>query len=138
MKFKMKLVIAFVAAVFLALAASATAMAGTPSGATTPLAPGPISGTTLSVDASVKDSVFPAVPFGYAIQNECFFSGRTSGRPDAIQHDDIVYWTSFDANGAHAIMPVYLQSIPAGSACKVFLVKNNTVVKGSTTSYKVN
>jgi hypothetical protein len=34
-------------------------------------------------------------------------------------------------------MPVYLQSVPAGASCKVSLVANNTVVKGSTTSYIV-
>ena len=34
-------------------------------------------------------------------------------------------------------MTVNLLTVPAGSACKVFLVKNNTVVKGSTTKYKV-
>jgi hypothetical protein len=34
-------------------------------------------------------------------------------------------------------MPVYLQSIPAGSKCKVFLMRNNTQVKGSVTAYTV-
>ena len=34
------------------------------------------------------------------------------------------------------IMPVYLQTVPQDASCKVSLVRNNTVVKAST-SYKV-
>jgi hypothetical protein len=35
-------------------------------------------------------------------------------------------------------MPIYLnQPVPVGSKCKVFLIKNNTVVKGSTSTYTV-
>ena len=54
------------------------------------------------------------------------------------QRDDIVYWTDQDANGNPQVtVPVYLQSIPAGSSCKVSLVKTNTIVKGSTVGYSV-
>jgi hypothetical protein len=34
-------------------------------------------------------------------------------------------------------MPVYLQSIPAGTSCKVFLMRGNNQVKGSVTTYTV-
>ncbi len=34
-------------------------------------------------------------------------------------------------------MTVNLLTVPAGSVCKVFLVNNNTVVKGSVTKYSV-
>ena len=77
----------------------------------------------------------PVVPYEYAIQNECDLPGKAGS---TLQRDDIVYWTSEDSNGdPHVTLPVHLQSISAGSKCKVFLVRNNTVVKGSTTSYTV-
>jgi hypothetical protein len=41
------------------------------------------------------------------------------------------------ANQPHTTMPVYLQSIPAGSKCKVFMMRGNVQVKGSVTSYTV-
>ena len=38
----------------------------------------------------------------------------------------------------HTVMPVYLQSIPEGSKCKVFLMRGNTQLKGSVSSYTVD
>jgi len=78
----------------------------------------------------------PVVPYEYAIQNECAFPHKGGS---SLQNDAIVTWTSEDANGdPHVTLPINLQSIPAGSKCKVFLVRNgNVVVKGSTTSYTV-
>ena len=93
----------------------------------------PTSGSTLQVDVSVT-STAPVVAYEYAIQNECAFPHRSGS---SYQRDDIVYWT-FEVDGVpHAIMPVYLQTVPAGSSCKVFIAKNNVVVKGSTTLYTV-
>ena len=44
-----------------------------------------------------------------------------------------------DSNGNPQVtMPVYLQSVPAGASCKVTLVRNNTVLKGSAKSYMRN
>jgi hypothetical protein len=44
-----------------------------------------------------------------------------------------VAWTDQDPFGNPQVtMPVYLLSVPSGSSCRVSLVKNNTVVKGST------
>ena len=128
----MKRLIAFTAAALATLAWAAPATAAPFSGTTT-LVGTPISGSTLTVEASLTSNG-PVVAYEYAIQNECAFPQR-SGR--SYQRDDIVYWT-FEVDGVpHTTMPVYLQSVPAGSKCKVFLVKNNTVVKGSTTSYTV-
>jgi hypothetical protein len=93
----------------------------------------PLAGTTLDVDVYI-DSVYPVVPFEYAIQNECSLPDK-GGR--TIQRDDIVYWTDVDSDLPHAVMPVYLQSIPEGSKCKVFLMRGNVQVKGSVTSYTV-
>jgi hypothetical protein len=133
--------IAIVAAAVLALVVAAPAVAAPTTGGTAPgidpatgLPSQPVSGATFYVDASVH-SITPVVPYEYAIQNECAFPQRSGS---SLQHDDIVYWTSQDSNGdPHVTMPIYLQSVPPGSKCKVFLVRNNTAVKGSTSSYTV-
>jgi hypothetical protein len=93
----------------------------------------PTTGTTLEVEVSI-DSIIPVVPFEYAIQNECNL-GSKGGR--TVQRDDIVYWTFEEDVTPHAVMPVYLQSIPAGTSCKVVLMRGNNQVKGSVTSYTV-
>lgn len=129
----MKRSIALTAGVLAALLVTAPVSAGQATGATTFVNPPPTSGTTLQVDVSVT-SAGPVVAYQYAIKNECVFPGRTGS---SYQRDDIVWWT-FEVGGVpHAIMPVYLQSVPAGSSCKVFIMKNNVVVKGSTTAYAV-
>lgn len=135
----MKQLTIFVVLVLLVFGSAATASAGQATGTTTLLGT-PISGLYVDVDVSVVSST-PVVAYEYALQNECYFSGRPSGRPDSYHRDDIVDW-NFSApppNGdvPHAIMTVNLLTIPAGSACKVFLVKNNQKVKGSTTIYEV-
>jgi len=99
----------------------------------TDLVGSPVAGTTLEVDVFI-DSVYPVVPFEYAIQNECSLPNK-GGR--TIQRDDIVSWTDVDNDLPHAVMPVYLQSIPEGSKCKVFLMRGSVQVKGSVTSYTV-
>lgn len=125
--------IAVAAGVLAALLASAPASAAQASGTTSWGSQVPTSGQTLDVDVSVSTAA-PVVAYEYAIQNECAFPHR-SGR--SVQRDDIVYWT-FAVDGVpHAVMPVYLQSVPAGSACKVFLVKGTVVVKGSVSTYTV-
>ena len=122
------------AAVLILLIAAAPAAAAPPTSGSTELqAPGPIAGETLWVDASIR-SVIPVVPYEYAIQNECAFPARSGS---SYQRDDIVYWSQGTDGYPHALLPVHLQSVPAGSTCKVFLVHNHTVAKGSTTSYTV-
>ena len=129
----MKLLAVLAAVVLLMLAGSLTASAA-PNTGTTTLGTA-VSGSQVDVDVSVTGGM-PIVPYEYAIQNQCYFNGKASGNPDSFQRDDIVFW--FDVGGvAHATMPVYFHDIPAGSACKVFLIRNNTVVKGSTTIYPV-
>jgi hypothetical protein len=128
----MKRSTAIATGILAALIAATPASAGPISGDTNLLDP-PVTGTTVDVEASV-DSVIPVVPYEYAIQNECSLPDK-GGR--TIQRDDIVYWTYEEDGVPHAVMPVYLQSIPEGSKCKVFLMRNNTQVKGSVTSYMV-
>jgi hypothetical protein len=118
--------------VLMGLIVAAPVTAGPPyTGTTTPLDPAQ-TGTTMNVQVSVTSET-PVVPYEYAIQNECKLPDRTL----VYQHDDIVSWTFVDGGAPSAIMPVYLQSVPAGANCKVFLVRNNTTVKGSTTWYSV-
>jgi hypothetical protein len=94
----------------------------------------PPTGDTVYVTFTVFGTA-PVVPYEYALQNTCAYpkSHFTLG-----QRDDIVTWTDRDANGNPMVtMPVYLQSVPAGATCKVYLVRNNTAVKGSTITYTV-
>ena len=130
----MKVIALPAAAVLLALATLLTVSAAPNTGTTTLLGPA-VSGSQVDVDVSVSGTT-PIVPFEYDVQNQCYFNGKASGNPDSYQRDAILYW--FDVDGvAHATMPLYFHDIPAGSACKVFLIRNNTAVKGSTTIYLV-
>ena len=116
----------------LIVASSVIAAGPQPSGTTTLLGAAQ-TGTTVMVRVTVR-SVSPVVPAEYAIQNECQLPDKTR----TIQHDDIIYWTDTSASGdPQTDMPVYLQSIAAGAKCKVFLMRNNTAVKGSTSTYTV-
>jgi hypothetical protein len=141
----MKRSISVVGALVLAAALAAPVLAGGPpvtGNVVAGIDPGtglvdhPSTGQTFFVDASVHSGAIPVVPYEYAIRNECGIAGKPGY---STQQDDIVTWTSQDANGdPHVTMPIYLQTVPAGSKCKVFLVRNgNVVVKGSTLSYTV-
>ncbi|HEU5244579.1 MAG TPA: hypothetical protein VFU33_09270, partial [Gaiellaceae bacterium] len=102
------------------------------------LNPPPTSGATLDVRFTVFGGT-PVVPYEYALQNVCITPNQKGGSFTIGQHDPIVYWTDQDAQGDPQVtMPVYLESVPAGSSCKVSLVRNNTVVKGSTVAYTVS
>jgi hypothetical protein len=115
------------------LVAAPVSGAGPISGDTTVPEP-QTAGNTIMVEATVT-SVVPVVPFEYSIQNECSFPGKSGS---SYQRDDIVYWTDEEPGVPHTVMPIYLQSVPTGSKCKVFLMRNNTQVKGSVTSYTVD
>ncbi len=132
----MKRSLGLAAGLLAALVVAAPVSAGPAKGHIEPAdASTPTSGQTFLVDASI-DTTAPVVAYEYAIQNECKFPNRTGS---SLQRDDIVYWTFDPGDGLpHAILPVYLQAVPVSSTCKVVLVKNNTVVKGSTYSYTVN
>lgn len=126
------------------VAAAAGLLAGllvvAPAGAAGPLYTGntdllgaPVSGTTLMVRVSVT-SEGPVVPYEFQIQNECQLPAK-GGR--TVQRDDIVTWVFEEDGDPHTDMPVYLQSIPDGSKCKVFLTRGNVQLKGSVSSYTV-
>jgi hypothetical protein len=129
----------FAAVALLALSVTATVIASAATGTTT-LLDLPTAGSSAELDVSVVNST-PVQPHEYALQNECYFSGRVSAPPDSVQKDDIVGWI-YSApppygDVPHAIMTVHLDAVPAGSICQVFLVKGNSVVQGSTTTYRV-
>jgi hypothetical protein len=130
----MKRSISVLAGLVLALGVAGQATAGPPTTGSIVLIDAPTSGETMNVDASVHSNT-PVVPYEYAIRNECGIAGKPGY---SIQQDDIVYWTSGTLTDPHVTMPIYLQSVPSGSKCKVFLIRNGTVtVKGSTVSYTV-
>lgn len=91
-------------------------------------------GTTMEVQVVVF-SAGPVVPYEIAIQNECQLPDR-GGR--TVQRDDIIEWVDAQGPNPHTTMPIYLQSIPESSKCKVFLVRGNTQLKGSVSSYVVD
>ena len=115
------------------LVAAPVTAAGPIAGDTTVPSP-QTSGTTIMVEATIT-SIVPVVPFEYAIQNECSLPAKGG---TTIQHDDIVYWIDEEPGVPHTVMPIYLQSIPKDAKCKVFLMRGNTQVKGSVTSYVVD
>jgi hypothetical protein len=128
---------AFTGAIVLALVVVAAASGGQTSASTDLLAPGPLSGQTLYVTFTVV-STTPVVPYEYALENTCTYPPKTFGHRTLGQHDAIVTWTDEDADHNPVVtMPVYLQSVPTGSACRIALVDNNTVVKGSAVTYTV-
>lgn len=127
-----RLALGALAATSAAVLLAPPAAAGQTTGSTELLGP-PVSGTTVLVDVSVV-STAPVVPYEYAYVNRCSLPHRSG---TSLQRDDIVAWT-LDVGGVpHATVPVDLGSVPSGSACTVFLVRNNTVVKGSSTAYTV-
>jgi hypothetical protein len=127
--------LAALASVLLIALATASPVSAAPNTATTVLSDStPSTGTTLYVTFTVFGTT-PVVPYEYALQNTCAYP---KGHFTLGQHDDIVYWTDQDGSGNPQVtMPVYLQSVPIGASCRVSLVRNNTVVKGSTRSYSV-
>jgi hypothetical protein len=118
----------------LTLALTATVSAGPLYTGDTELLGAPAAGATLDVEVSVT-SEGPVVPYEFQIQNECQLPNKGAR---TVQRDDIVTWVYEEDAAPHTVMPVYLQSIPIGSRCKVFLTRGNVQLKGSVTSYTVS
>jgi hypothetical protein len=133
----MKRLAAAATVLLLALAIASQAGAAPNTASTYLQPPGPHAGSTLYVTFTVYGTT-PVVPYEYALQNTCVYPSKTWGNYTLGQHDDIASWTDKDADGnPQTTMPVYLQSVPEGSKCRVSLMRNNTIVKGSTQSYTV-
>src|SRR6478672_2579324 len=114
----MKMRMTLGATAVIALLAVSTAGAQ-PNSATTTLLGTPTAGETLMLKFEVSGTT-PVVPYEYALQNTCALKG---GHFTLGQHDDVVYWSDTDLDGKpDAIMPVYLQTVPVGASCRVYLV----------------
>jgi hypothetical protein len=96
----------------------------------------PIAGTSVAVDVSIVSET-PVVAYEYALVNECYLSGKPSGRADTYQRDDIVSWNFSAGDVPHATMLIGLESIPVDAVCKVYIVRGNALVKDSLTQYTV-
>ena len=138
----MKLIAVVAGMVLFVLSVSVVA-AGQASGTTTILGPsgGPYdfsahANTPTDVDVSITGGA-PIVPYEYSILNQCWFSAKISGPSDSYERFDLIGpW--FDVGGTpHTTVTVNNNPVPANAACKVSIVHNNTVVKGSTTIYTV-
>ena len=108
----------------------------------------PASGTTTVLGDAHQDqpvdvrvrivSDAPIVPYEYSVLNQCWFSGRYAGHFDSYERFNLIGpWFAGPGGSAETTVTVNLQPIPADSVCKVSIVRNNTTVKGSTTSYTV-
>jgi len=137
----MKFVSAVIIACGIALAVSNVASAGTASGSTTILGaatPNAVTDTPTDVEVSISTTA-PVVPYEYSLVNRCWFDGKTSGPSDSYERFDLVGPWSEPSPGdpPTTVETVNVQPVPAGAKCKVNIVKNNTAVKGSTTTYSV-
>jgi len=140
----MKLITITVFAALLALGSVATASAGPGSGLTTNLGPsggsydGKAHATTLTDVDTAIDGGAPVVPYEYSVVNQCWFSGKTTSPADSYERFDLIGPWFVGSDGLpHATVTVNNNPVPAGAACKVFIVHTNTTVKGSTTGYTV-
>jgi hypothetical protein len=128
--------IAVISVFALTLGVWSPALAGTATGAVEFKPEAAITGASLVVDVSVVSET-PVVAYEYALVNECYLSGKPSGRADTYQRDDIVNWNFSDGDVPHATMLVGLESIPVDAVCKVYIVRGNALVKDSLTQYTV-
>ena len=137
----MKYLSALIIACAISVAAAGLAKAGTASGTTTilgPAAPNATADTPTDVRVTISTTA-PVVPYEYSLVNRCWFNGKTSGPSDSFERFDLIGPWSEPSPGAPptTVETVNVQPVPAGAKCKVYIIKNNTVVKGSTTSYNV-
>ena len=137
----MKLISILGAVVALALGVAAVALAGTATGTTEILggaAPNAVTDTPTDVEVTINTTA-PVVPYEYSLVNKCWFSGKTSGPSDSYERFDLIgpWFEPVPGDPPTTIETVNVQPVPAGAKCKVYIVKNNTVVKGSTTTYNV-
>jgi hypothetical protein len=136
----------------LALGVATAAIAGTASGTTKILGPSPTGGvltdglahedTPTDVRVTINTTA-PVVDYEYSLVNKCWWNpAKTSGPPNSYERFDLIGpWfapeTGDPAGAVVAYVAVNVQPVPEDAKCKVYIVKNNTVVKGSTTAYTV-
>jgi hypothetical protein len=128
-------------AALLTLGVVTIAFAGTATGTTEILgapAPDAITDTPTDVEVTINTTA-PVVPYEYSLVNKCWFDGKTSGPSDSYERFDLIgpWFEPQPGDPPTTIETVNVQPVPAGAKCKVYIVKNNTIVKGSTTTYDV-
>ena len=132
----MKALAALAATLVLVLGLVAVASAAPASGTTTLLG---VAHADQPVEVRVSiASDAPIVPYEYSVLNQCWFSGRYAGHYDSYERFDLLGpWFAGPGGSAQTTVTINLQPIPADSVCKVSILRNNTTLKGSTTSYTV-
>jgi len=131
----MKLLLTAAAGAVLAIASVSAAIAGPASGDITLLGPA-LADTPLDVEVSL-DVKPPVVPYEYSIVNKCWLDGSTSGHYDSYERQDLIGpWFIKDGLPTTTVT-INLQLVTAGARCKVYVVNNNTAVKGTTEIYDV-
>ena len=135
-------------AAVLALGVVTIAFAGPATGTTEILGASPTGGvvtdglahedTPTDVEVTISTGA-PVVPYEYSLVNKCWFDGKTSGPSDSYERFDLIgpWFEPEPGDPPTTIETVNVQPVPAGAKCKVYIIKNNTVVKGSTTTYDV-
>jgi hypothetical protein len=128
-------------AALLTLGVVTIAFAGTATGTTEILgaaAPDAVTDTPTDVEVTINTTA-PVVPYEYSLVNKCWFDGKTSGPSDSYERFDLIgpWFEPQPGDPPTTIETVNVQPVPAGAKCKVYIVKNNTIVKGSTTTYDV-
>ena len=124
-------------AAILTLSLTGVALAGQASGTTTLLSDA-YADTPTEVEVTISTGA-PVVPYEYSLVNKCWFDGKARGRSDSYERFDLAgpWFNPGGDDPPTTIETINVQPIPAGSTCKVFIIKKNTVVKGSTTTYDV-
>lgn len=113
------------------------ASAGQVSGTTT--LDGPASaGQPLTVVVTLKGA-YPVVAYDYSLENRCWFKGRFAGPGDSSESYPLLGpWFLGPGGSALSTQVVDLTPVPAGSVCKVSVLRGGVTVKGTTTPYSVN
>jgi hypothetical protein len=88
------------------------------------------------VDVSIATTA-PVVPYEYAVLNECQFPDRPNGKYETYERFDLAGPWFDDGGVPHMIVTVNLGPVPEDAECRVSIVKGNSTVKGSVSTYDV-
>ena len=95
-------------------------------------------GQPLTVVVTLKGA-YPVVAYDYSLENRCWFKGRFAGPGDSSESYPLLGpWVLGPGGSALSTQVVDLTPVPAGSVCKVSVLRGGVTVKGTTTPYSVN
>jgi len=115
---------------------AATASAGPPVTGRTQVTGSPTAGQPLAVQVTLF-GVYPIVPYDFALENRCWFSGRYAGPADSRETYPLLGPWYAAGSGSTSAQTVDLTVVPRGSACVVRVIRGTSPVKGSDTTYTV-